>query len=324
MGQDEAVKIVSEAVRRSRVGLKNPTRPTAVLLFMGPTGVGKTELAKVLTELVFGDESAMLRLDMSEFMEKHSVAKLIGSPPGYVGYEEGGQLTEKVRRQPYSLILLDEIEKAHPDVLNILLQLFDEGRLTDSKGRTIDFKNTIIIMTSNLGAELIINTLNKISKSPIKSAPVTAQNLTESKIIKMKSKNNDDNSDANKAWDEMMTEMNAVIKKSFKPEFVNRIDEIVVFKALSIKEVENIVRLMLEKTSRLLNAQKISVEYSEDAVKEIAKIGYDPQYGARPLQRIIRRYIENPLSEKILSEEVSENDKVLVGFKNGVFTFNKK
>lgn len=324
VGQDEAVKIVSEAVRRSRVGLKNPTRPTAVLLFMGPTGVGKTELAKVLTELVFGDESAMLRLDMSEFMEKHSVAKLIGSPPGYVGYEEGGQLTEKVRRQPYSLILLDEIEKAHPDVLNILLQLFDEGRLTDSKGRTIDFKNTIIIMTSNLGAELIINTLNKISKSPIKSAPVTAQNLTESKIIKMKSKNNDDNSDANKAWDEMMTEMNAVIKKSFKPEFVNRIDEIVVFKALSIKEVENIVRLMLEKTSRLLNAQKISVEYSEDAVKEIAKIGYDPQYGARPLQRIIRRYIENPLSEKILSEEVSENDKVLVGFKNGVFTFNKK
>ncbi|HRO65420.1 MAG TPA: AAA family ATPase [Candidatus Dojkabacteria bacterium] len=222
------------------------------------------------------------------------------------------------------MILLDEIEKAHPDVLNILLQLFDEGRLTDSKGRTIDFKNTIIIMTSNLGAELIINTLNKISKSPLKSTPVSAQNLTESKIIKMKSKNNDDNSDANKEWDEMMIEMNALIKKSFKPEFVNRIDEIVVFKALSIKEVENIVRLMLEKTSRLLNAQKISVEYSEEAVKEIAKIGYDPQYGARPLQRIIRRYIENPLSEKILSEEVSENDKVEVEFKNGEFTFNKK
>ena len=324
VGQDEAVRIVSEAVRRSRVGLKNPTRPTAVLLFMGPTGVGKTELAKVLTELVFGDESAMLRVDMSEFMEKHSIAKLIGSPPGYVGYEEGGQLTEKVRRQPYSLLLLDEIEKAHPDVLNILLQLFDEGRLTDSKGRTVDFKNTIIIMTSNLGSELIINTLNKIKKSPENTSPIFIEGKTESKIIKMKSKDSNNDSDANKAWDEMMTDMNSVIKKSFKPEFVNRIDEIVVFKALTIKEVENIVKLMLEKTSRLLGAQKITVEYTDTAVMELSKIGYDPQFGARPLQRIIRRYVENPLSEKIISEEIGENDKIEVGFENGAFTFVKK
>lgn len=331
IGQDEAVKVVAEAVRRSRVGLKNPNRPTAVFMFLGPTGVGKTELAKVLAELVFGDEGALIKLDMSEYMEKHSVAKLIGSPPGYVGYEEGGQLTEKVRRQPYSLILLDEIEKAHPEVTNVLLQLFDEGRLTDSKGRTVDFRNTIIIMTSNLGAEKIISTVNKIN--PVnkgveagKAEALEGKELTEnkeSKIIKMRKPEDHDQVDAKKEWDELLSEIDIVLKRSFRPEFMNRIDEVILFKSLSITEVEKIIRLTLEKTARLLSAQKISVEFSENSVSELAKISYDPQFGARPIQRIVRRHIENPLSEKILAGEFNEGDTIIVDFKSD-FLFAKK
>jgi len=325
VGQDEAVHIVSEAVRRSRVGLKNPNRPTAVFMFLGPTGVGKTELAKVLAELVFGDESALIKLDMSEYMEKHSVAKLIGSPPGYVGYEEGGQLTEKVRRQPYSLILLDEIEKAHPEVTNILLQLFDEGRLTDSKGRTVDFRNTIIIMTSNLGAEKIISTVNKIKPVRKQTEASTEINLKnqDNKIIKMKKAEDNNQIDEKKEWESLLSEMDVILKRSFRPEFMNRIDEIILFRSLSMTEVEQIINLTLEKTSRLLNAQKINVEFSQNSVSELARISYDPQFGARPIQRIVRRYIENPLSEKILSGEFNEGDTIIIDFK-GDFLFAKK
>ncbi len=325
VGQDEAVHIVSEAVRRSRVGLKNPNRPTAVFMFLGPTGVGKTELAKVLAELVFGDEGALIKLDMSEYMEKHSVAKLIGSPPGYVGYEEGGQLTEKVRRQPYSLVLLDEIEKAHPEVTNILLQLFDEGRLTDSKGRTVDFRNTIIIMTSNLGAEKIISTVNKIKPnsqpSEVKIGETT--NSSENKIIKMKKANDGNSADEQKEWESLLAEMDIILKRSFRPEFMNRIDEIILFRSLSLVEIKKIINLTLDKTARLLNAQKINVEFSQNSVSELAQISYDPQFGARPIQRIVRRYIENPLSERILSGEFGEGDTIIVDFKNE-FLFAKK
>lgn len=323
IGQDEAVKVVAEAVRRSRVGLKNPNRPTAVFMFLGPTGVGKTELAKVLADLVFGDEDALLRLDMSEYMEKHSVSKLIGSPPGYIGYEEGGQLTEKVRRQPYSLVLLDEIEKAHPDVFNILLQLFDEGRLTDAQGRTVDFRNTIIIMTSNLGAELIIAALNKMKHGNRTNITTIRQDKQESKIIKMR-KSQDNYIDTEKIWSSMLAEMDLLLKKTFRPEFLNRIDEVTIFKSLSVVEIEKIIRLLLLKTSRLLSAQNIQIEYSDRAVTELAKIGYDPQYGARPIQRIIRRYIENPLSERILAGEFKENDVIVVDFQENKFLFNAK
>lgn len=325
IGQDEAVKIVSEAVRRSRVGLKNPNRPTSVLLFLGPTGVGKTELAKVLSNLVFGDESALIKLDMSEYMEKHSVAKLIGSPPGYIGFEEGGQLTERVRRQPYSLILLDEIEKAHPDVTNILLQLFDEGRLTDSKGRTVDFRNTIIIMTSNLGSEKIISTVNKVSEAEKLPKPLEREEAKEvkSKFIQMRKTEKRGRVDVKKEWDELLSEIDILLKSTFRPEFINRIDEIILFKTLSLEEVEKIIRLTLEKTARLLGAQDINVEFSETCISELAKISFDPQFGARPIQRIVRRYIENPLSEKILSGEFKGEDTIIVDFKER-FVFTKK
>lgn len=325
VGQDEAVKIVSEAVRRSRVGLKNPNRPTSVLLFLGPTGVGKTELAKVLSNLVFGDESALIKLDMSEYMEKHSVAKLIGSPPGYIGFEEGGQLTERVRRQPYSLILLDEMEKAHPDVTNILLQLFDEGRLTDSKGRTVDFRNTIIIMTSNLGSEKIISTVNKVSEAEKLPKPLEREEAKEvkSKFIQMRKTEKRERVDVKKEWDELLSEIDILLKSTFRPEFINRIDEIILFKTLSLEEVEKIIRLTLEKTARLLGAQDINVEFSETCISELAKISFDPQFGARPIQRIVRRYIENPLSEKILSGEFKGEDTIIVDFK-GDFVFTKK
>jgi len=325
IGQDEAVKVVAEAVRRSRVGLKNPNRPTAVFLFLGPTGVGKTELAKVLAEIVFGDESTLIKLDMSEYMEKHSVAKLIGSPPGYVGFEEGGQLTEKVRRQPYSLILLDEIEKAHPDVSNILLQLFDEGRLTDSKGRTVDFRNTIIIMTSNLGSELILGTIGRINNADKgdQKDDSKAINQIDTKLIKMKK---DQSISADKKideWKELQKDMDGLLKKSFRPEFLNRIDEVIIFKALNMIEVEKIIKLLTEKTSRLLKAQNIDFEITEGAISELARIGFDPNYGARPMQRIIQRYIENPISEKILSGEFGEGDKIRVELENNNFVFKK-
>lgn len=318
VGQEEAIQLVSEAVRRARVGLKNPNRPIATFLFLGPTGVGKTELAKALSEIVFGDEEAMIRLDMSEYMERHAVAKLIGSPPGYVGFEEGGQLTEKVRRHPFSLILLDEMEKAHPDVFNILLQIFDDGRLTDSKGRTVDFKNTIIVATSNLGSALILTALEKEKASVAEAKKSKVKEVSTSMIKMKKAEDKIERVD----WDNIKNDLMNVLKQSFKPEFINRIDEVIVFKALDEVQLRSIVDLLLEKTARLLHAQGIELKVTPAAVAELANLGYDPQFGARPLRRIIQRKIENPISGKILSGEFKSGDKIKVDF-NDDFVFTK-
>ncbi|MFQ5493159.1 MAG: ATP-dependent Clp protease ATP-binding subunit [Candidatus Dojkabacteria bacterium] len=320
IGQDEAVSTVSKAIRRARVGLKNPTRPIATFLFLGPTGVGKTELAKALAEVIFGDEEVIVRLDMSEYMERHAVAKLIGSPPGYVGHEEGGQLTEKIRRHPYSVILLDEIEKAHPDVFNILLQVFEDGRLTDGKGRTVDFRNTIIIATSNLGSSIILESLSdqkKGVKQEIKPKKESGKGL-----IKMKDDKSEVKSDSGTKWGDLLDNLKELLKNSFRPEFLNRIDEVIVFKSLDENQLEEIVRLLLDKTKRLLRSQKLELEVSDSAVRELARLGFDPQFGARPLRRIIQRELENQVSTRILTGEFVEGDKIKVDFKQG-FKFSK-
>lgn len=319
VGQDEAVKLVSEAVRRSRVGLKDPRRPIATFLFLGPTGVGKTELAKALAEIVFGDEDAIVRLDMSEYMEKFAVTRLIGSPPGYVGYEEGGQLTEKVRRKPYSIVLLDEIEKAHPDVFNIMLQVMDDGRLTDGKGRTVDFKNTIIIATSNIGSDLILKHLE--AKTDDKEH-TTEGAKPETKLIKLKSKTEPSNSEV-RDWEELKQDLTDQLKKHFRPEFLNRVDEIITFKALDQSQIEEIVRLLLTRTESLLEAQDIKLEVDSSAVTHLAKISFDPEFGARPIKRSIQREIDNKLSEKILEGEFNSGDRVKVRYQDGEFTFEK-
>lgn len=316
IGQEEAVTLVAESVRRARVGLKSPNRPIASFLFLGPTGVGKTELAKALSELVFGDEETMIRLDMSEYMERHAVARLIGSPPGYVGYEEGGQLTEKVRRHPYAVILLDEIEKAHPDVFNILLQIFDDGRLTDGKGKTVDFKNTIIIATSNLGSNLILEAIQQ--NTAAKPEESQKEKPAKNGIIKMKTATDKAEVD----WIALRTKLLEVLKDHFRPEFLNRLDDIVVFKALTMPELERIVRLLLQKTEKLLHAQKMNMNVSEAAIRELAKLGYDPQFGARPLRRVIQRHLENPISQKILSGEFVEGDTIGIDF-DSEFKFTK-
>ncbi|WP_232699765.1 ATP-dependent Clp protease ATP-binding subunit [Brevibacillus daliensis] len=282
IGQDDAVKSVARAVRRARAGLKDPKRPIGSFIFLGPTGVGKTELARAVAETLFGDEDAMIRVDMSEYMEKHSTARLVGAPPGYVGFDEGGQLTEKVRRKPYSVILLDEIEKAHPDVFNILLQVLDDGRLTDSKGRTVDFRNTVVIMTSNVGA-------NMIKKN---STLGFTANDSEKKYQDMK--------------DKVMDEL----KKSFRPEFLNRIDEVIVFHSLEQEHIEQIVTLMTEDLRKRLMEQEITFNLSEEAKKILAKEGFDPAYGARPLRRAIQRNIEDRLSEELLKGEIAKGDTV--------------
>lgn len=320
VGQDEAVKLVAEAVRRSRVGLKDPGRPIASFLFLGPTGVGKTELAKALAETVFGDEDAIIRLDMSEYMEKFAVTRLIGSPPGYVGYEEGGQLTEKVRRHPYSVVLLDELEKAHPDVFNILLQVLDDGRLTDGKGRTVDFKNTIIIATSNLGAELI-TTYIKDQTEKVTEKPASAPK-PKTKLIKLKDEE-DTTPDTNNSWAQLKSKLDIILKQSFRPEFLNRIDEVVVFKSLSGVELHNIVGLLLKRTAALLAAQKIELEFDPAAVKKLAELSYDPEFGARPIRRTIQREIDNRLSEKILSGDFNPGDKIKVEVSENEFSFTK-
>lgn len=291
VGQDEAVKAVSQAVRRARVGLKDPKKPIASFLFLGPTGVGKTELAKTLAQYIFADEDAIIRIDMSEFMEKFSVSRLVGSPPGYIGYEEGGQLTEAVRRKPYSIILLDEIEKAHPDVFDILLQILDDGRLTDSKGRTVDFKNTIIIATSNIGASKIID------------------------FFQIKDKNKD--------WDVLKSQLMEELKKRFKPEFLNRIDEIIIFKSLDLDQIKQIVKLQLKEVENLVNAQGMSITFSDEVIKYLAEKGYEPSYGARPIKRIIQKEIENPLSEKLLTDSFNKGDKIKTILKNNQITFSK-
>jgi ATP-dependent Clp protease ATP-binding subunit ClpC len=291
VGQDEAVNAVSEAVRRARVGLKDPKKPIASFLFMGPTGVGKTLLAKALAQQIFGDEEAVVRIDMSEYMERFAVSRLVGSPPGYVGYEEGGQLTEAIRRQPYSVILLDEIEKAHADVFNILLQILDEGRLTDAKGRTVSFKNTIIIATSNIGAENI------------------------QKFVK---------EEKEKDWDKLKEELEEDLRKVFKPEFLNRLDDVIIFKSLDKNQLRDIAKLLLEDVESLVKAQDMEIEFDDKVVDLIADVGYDPEYGARPMQRVIQNQIENPLSGELLKEEFEKGDTIKATVKDGKIVFGRK
>ncbi|AYD39226.1 ATP-dependent Clp protease ATP-binding subunit [Clostridium fermenticellae] len=287
VGQDEAVKSIARAVRRARVGLKDPNRPIGSFIFLGPTGVGKTELSKALAEAMFGDENNMIRVDMSEYMEKHTVSRLIGSPPGYVGFEEGGQLTEKVRRNPYSVVLFDEIEKAHPDVFNILLQILEDGRLTDGKGKTINFKNTIIIMTSNVGA------------STIKKQKSMGFSL-------------DDNSAFMDEYEKMKDNIMEELKRSFRPEFLNRIDDIIVFHQLQENDLQKIVKLMLKTVTKRLKEQDITLEFSEDSQKFLAEKGTDLTYGARPLRRAITKTVEDKLSEEMLKGNVKRGDTVKV------------
>ena len=292
IGQQEAVDTVSDAIRRARSGLKDPKRPIGTFLFLGPTGVGKTELAKSLAEFMFNDEDALIRIDMSEYMEKHNVSRLVGAPPGYVGYDEGGQLTEAVRRKPYSVVLFDEIEKAHPDVFNIMLQIFDDGRLTDSKGRTIDFKNTLIIMTSNIGSDIILeNTLNSM---------VSQSNFEETK---------------EKVLD--------VLRSKFRPEFLNRIDETIFFKALNMQDLTQIVDIQMNYLRNLLKDQEIDFEITDDAKEFLATRGFNPVYGARPLKRVIRQLIENPLSKEILAQKFIRGDKVTIDVENDEIVFKK-
>ncbi len=312
IGQSEAVHLVAQAIRRSRTGLKDPNRPIASFLFLGPTGVGKTELAKALSEVMFGSEDAMIRIDMSEYMEKFAVTRLIGSPPGYVGYEEGGQLTEKVRRKPYSVILLDELEKAHPDVFNILLQVLDDGKLTDGKGRTVDFKNTIIIATSNIGSDLILSSLG--AQQVGKMLDMIRPKEADTGIIKMK-----EAKELIPNWEEIKTQVFSMLRNHFRPEFINRLDEIIMFKALTFSEVERIVRLVLEKTKKLLQDQEIEVEFENSAVAEIARKSYNPQFGARPVRREVQRQIDNLISEKILTNEIKAGDKIKIRFTKGKF-----
>ena len=276
IGQNEAVEAVAKAIRRGRVGLKDPNRPIGSFLFLGPTGVGKTELSKAVAECLFGGEKDLIRIDMSEYMESHSVSKLIGSPPGYVGYEEGGQLTEKIRRKPYAVILLDEIEKAHPDVMNILLQILDDGRLTDSNGRTVDFKNTVIIMTSNIGARLI----------------------TDKKNLGFV---NSQSEDVQKEYENTKKDVMAELKKEFRPEFINRIDEVIVFHKLNDDEIKQIIDLMLKQVQNRLKEQNINVVIDESVKELIAKQGINKSFGARPLRRTIQNLVEDNLAETILN-----------------------
>ena len=280
IGQDEAIEHVSNAIRRSRAGLSDPKRPIGSFIFLGPTGVGKTELARALAEFLFDDEHAMIRIDMSEYMEKHAVSRLIGAPPGYVGYEEGGQLTEAVRRRPYSVVLFDEIEKAHPDVFNVFLQIMDDGRLTDGKGRVVDFKNTIIIMTSNIGSSVFAGP-GYASRAPEQMA-------------------------------EAHKHVMEALRAHFKPEFLNRVDDIIIFKPLGKEQLTKIVDLRLEDLRRLLADRKISLELTPAAKEMVFTEGYDPNYGARPLKRAIQRLVQDPLAMKILDGEVLHGDHVVV------------
>jgi ATP-dependent Clp protease ATP-binding subunit ClpB len=273
VGQDDAIVAVSNAVRRARAGLQDPNRPIGSFIFMGPTGVGKTELARALAEFLFDDEQAMVRIDMSEFMEKHSVARLIGAPPGYVGYEEGGFLTEAVRRRPYSIVLMDEIEKAHPEVFNILLQILDDGRLTDGHGRTVDFKNTVVIMTSNIGSQWIVDL-------------------------------------GAKDYEEMRRRVIDAVKAHFKPEFLNRIDELIIFHGLGLEEIKAIVEIQVKKLQQRLLERRLQLKMSENAKEWLAKEGFDPAYGARPLKRVIQKEIQDQLAMKILEGKFKEGDTV--------------
>jgi ATP-dependent Clp protease ATP-binding subunit ClpB len=288
VGQEEAIKVVSDAVRRSRAGLSDPDRPSGSFLFLGPTGVGKTELCKALAEFLFDSTDAMVRIDMSEFMEKHAVSRLVGAPPGYVGYEEGGYLTEAVRRRPYSVILLDEVEKAHPDVFNILLQVLDDGRLTDGQGRTVDFRNTVIVMTSNLGSHQI-------------------QEL--------------DGDDSPQAYTQMKAAVMGVVQAHFRPEFINRLDDIVVFHSLDKQQIKSIARIQLRGLEKRLGERGIRIELTDKAFELLANVGFDPVYGARPLKRAIQQQLENPLAQAILSGQFGNGDTVRVDAEDGKLVF---
>ncbi len=295
VNQEEAVKSVAEAIRRSRSGLKDPKRPIGSFIFLGPTGVGKTELTKALAEVLYGSEDLMVRLDMSEYMEKHTVSRMIGAPPGYIGFEQGGQLTEVVRRKPFSVILLDEIEKAHPEVQNILLQIMEDGRLTDGHGRTVDFKNTILIMTSNIGSELIFEKSSGLGFVMGKKKEVRYEDLKD-EVLEM-------------------------LKRTFRPEFLNRVDEVVIFKSLGRSEIEKITGLELSKLSKITAEQGISLTVSNEAQKFLARKGFDSKLGARPLKRLIQTEVENPVSQKIIAGEVGAGDKVKVDLARGKLKF---
>ncbi|TKJ47890.1 ATP-dependent Clp protease ATP-binding subunit ClpC [Candidatus Aerophobetes bacterium Ae_b3a] len=297
VGQEEPIKAIAQSIRRAQAGIKNMKRPIGVFMFLGPTGVGKTYLAQALAEFLFGDEDAIITLDMSEYMEKFSVSRLTGAPPGYVGYEEGGELTEKVRRRPYSVVLLDEIEKAHPDVFNILLQIMDNGRLSDNLGHTVDFRNTVLIMTSNLGAEQIVRGSN-----------LGFQAEKEGTL----------------SYEEMKNRVMSELKRSFRPEFLNRLDEVIVFHALNKKEVKKIVDMLLEEKKELLQEREMNIEITQEARNLIAQEGYDPDFGARPLRRAIQKLIDNSLSEEILKGRFKDGEDIVIGIKNGNIVFNKK
>ena len=287
VGQDEAVRIVSNAIRRSRAGLSDPRRPNGSFLFLGPTGVGKTELSKALAEFLFDTDEAMVRIDMSEFMERHSVARLIGAPPGYVGYDEGGYLTEAVRRRPYAVILLDEVEKAHQDVFNVLLQVLDDGRLTDGQGRTVDFRNTVIIMTSNLGSQVIQELAGEGNYQRMKSAVME------------------------------------VVQQSFRPEFINRIDDICVFHPLGAAEIRRIVEIQLGLLRKRLVERNMDLVLDAAAQDQLSEAGYDPVYGARPLKRAIQQQIENPLAQRMLAGEFGPGDRIRVSVQDGQLSFGR-
>jgi ATP-dependent Clp protease ATP-binding subunit ClpC len=297
IGQDEAIKTVSRAIRRSRSGLKDPKRPIGSFIFLGPSGVGKTELAKTIASFLFGKEDALIQIDMSEYMEKHSVSKLVGSPPGYVGYDEGGQLTEKIKRKPYSVILLDEIEKAHPDVFNILLQIFEDGHLTDAQGRRVDFKNTVIIMTSNLGAREIHK------NNPLGFKKIDDEDLT---------------------YDEIKNKVMSELKKAFRPEFLNRLDEVIVFHKLTRQEIYQIIDLMMTRISQALEIQGITLNLEETAKELLLVKGYDATMGARPMRRMIQSLIEDPISEKIISTEINAGDIIKISADEGIIQFDIK
>jgi ATP-dependent Clp protease ATP-binding subunit ClpB len=295
VGQDEAITAVADAIRRSRAGLSDPKKPIGSFIFLGTTGVGKTELAKALADYLFDDESLMTRIDMSEYQEKHTVSRLIGAPPGYVGYEEGGQLTEAVRRKPYSVVLLDEIEKAHPDVWNILLQVLDDGHLTDGKGRVVNFKNTIIIMTSNIGSQLIQDAFED----------VTEQNVE-------------------KALERARVEVMNLLRQTIRPEFLNRVDEIIMFKPLMRKEIMGIVQIQLNNLKKLVAENGIDLRFSNYALEYLAEQGFDPQFGARPLKRLIQKEIINPLSKRILAGDIDKGKPVMVDVFDGVVVFRNE
>jgi ATP-dependent Clp protease ATP-binding subunit ClpC len=293
VSQDEAIHAIAKAVRRSRSGLKDPRRPVGCFIFLGPSGVGKTLLARALAKFMFGDEEALLQIDMSEYMEKHNVSRLIGAPPGYVGYEEGGQLTEKIRRRPYAVILLDEIEKAHHDVFNMLLQILEEGRLTDSFGRRVDFKNTILVMTSNIGAEVIKN-----------SAQLGFRRASE-----------------DQTYEGMKKQLMSEVEKHFRPEFLNRLDDVIVFRPLSKDDLKLIVHYELTSVKKRLESREMQLQLTPEAVEFLIQKGYNPDFGARPLRRAIEHHIEDPLSEEILKGEFKNGDKIMVKLVGDHLTF---